>query len=1036
MRKAAIVGAFLVISGLSSASAYWQQDVHYKINAEFVPSEDKIMAQETLIYTNNSPDTLNQVYFHLYLNAFQPGSPLDLVSRQEGDYSTSKLAPKQWGRMEIKKLEVGQREITDFKIDYSIMQINLPEKLLPGQKIEFYLEFEDQLPPNGARMGKSGKHYDIGQWYPKIAVYDRFGWHNEQYLGTGEFYGDFGKFEVSFTAPKEYILGHTGQLLNEEELFPGLPQASEDTVLVDVLQKYKPESDTAHKEVIAAKNAKGGSAKGDNSQSEASDSVIETRNWKMQAENVHDFFIAANPDFIWDRAQWGNVTINTLYPKDAIPIWQKKAAEDTKFYLKFMSEKFGEYPYTQFTSVAGAVRGGMEYPQIITMSKRIGDPVSHRFFSVLGHEIAHNWFYGLIGSNETRQACLDEGFTSFATILLMEERYGRYDNSYTWQNWIQKTFYTNDDERTGYARSYLRRANQKEEEPIDTHSDRFVNPRNYRVAVYTKTASVLFMLQYTLGDSLFGLAMKEYFNRWYWKHPYLSDFQAVMEDMSKQSLDWFFDEWFEKTWRLDYGIASVKSKKIEESGKGYLTEVKIKKEKEAVMPLDLHFRLVDGSTYSEKVPVDIWLEGRKEYVASVELPSKPKSVDINPDQRLLDVNRLNNYFVPGLSTTMPKLRFDYNYLNKHNPVPVDAYQFLFNPSIWYNDVDGLKSGVRLKGSYLEWSHNLDLGMWMGPQSGRFHYDLSWKEPAFWLGGVTYLNLRSFYLDGRRGGAVSLERNQLRTPGNREYFEAHGSKYGAGIYAYRLKDDRWLPPTVTWQKGDLNFAKLYYQVVKPGRYYDQKFSANFSTDFFRSDFNFNRFFSEYRGELDLGLPFSWAWRVAFGYANGNVSVQSKFYLASASPLEEFDNIWYRSRGSLPNKWRDKGNLYLAGGGNVRGYADQNLAGNKLFSFNLKWSFPNYLKLIPAKIPYLTGELNSIRWDLFYDFGSVWDTKNAPKFENFFSDLGIGLVYRIPYLDQIIPDSRVRFDFPFWVDKPANGEKHFKFRWLFSVGAGIL
>src|SRR5574341_1693726 len=392
MRKTAIFCALLMIAGLSGASTYWQQEVHYKINAEFVPPQDKIIAQETLIYTNNSPDTLTQVYFHLYLNAFQPGSPLDIVSRQEGDYTTSKLAPKQWGRMEVKKLKVGQKEITDYKIDYSVMQINLPGKLLPGQKAEFYIEFEDQLPPNGARMGKSGKHYDIGQWYPKIAVYDRFGWHNEQYLGTGEFYGDFGKFEVNFAAPKEYILGHTGALLNEAELFPGLPRASEDTVLVDILQKYKSEPDTTQKEIIAGKNSKGGNDKGESSHSDASDSATETRTWKMQAENVHDFFMAANPDFIWDRAQWGDITINALYPKDAAETWQKEGAKETKFCLKFLSEKFGQYPYRQFTAVAGAVRGGMEYPQIITMSKRIGDPVSHRFFSVLGHEMAHNWF--------------------------------------------------------------------------------------------------------------------------------------------------------------------------------------------------------------------------------------------------------------------------------------------------------------------------------------------------------------------------------------------------------------------------------------------------------------------------------------------------------------------------------------------------------------------------------------------------------------------------------------------------------------------
>ena len=1032
-----LAGVALLLS-LKPGFGYWQQEVHYKIEAEFFPKEDKIIGRQTLIYANNSPDTLKKIYFHLYINAFQPGSPMDLDSRRGNDYSLAKLDPKKWGKMDIKKLKVNQKEFADYKIDYSVMEIELPGILPPGKKVEFYFEFEDQIPANGARMGKQGKHYDIGQWYPKIAVYDRYGWHNEQYLGTGEFYGDFGKFEVSFTAPKEYILGHTGTLLNEEELFPGLPKASQDTVLFDILRKYREDKDTTAKEVVVSKGSKGGNQSDIKDQDNQPDSAKpeETKTWKISAENVHDFFIAANPDFIWDRAKWGDITINALYPKDAKEIWEK-GAEETKFCLKLLSENFGQYPYRQFTSVAGAVRGGMEYPQIITMSKRIGDKQSHRFFSVLGHEIAHNWFYGLIGSNETRQACLDEGFASFATILLMEARYGRYNNSYTWTNFIQKKFYSNDDERTSYARNYLQRANQKREEPINTHSDRFVNPSNYRLAVYTKTASVMFMLQYILGDSLFDFAMKEYFRRWHWKHPYLDDFQTVMEEVSNLSLEWFFEQWFQKTWTVDYSIASVKNKRVERSEEtSFLTRVKIRKLKEGVMPLDLYFKLPDGTTHSEKIPVEVWQAGGREYIAAVDLPGKPNYVELNPDQRVMDLNRLNNAYFKGLPTPFPKFKVKYNFLDKYNPVPLYAYQLLYNPSFWYNDVDGLKSGFHLKGSYLEWSHNLDLGTWIGPQSGRFHYDFSWKEPTFWLGNGTNFKLRSFYLEGRKGGEIGVEKDQIRRPQGREYFQAQGSKYGASIRAYRLKDASWLPPSVLWQRGDLNFASLHYQGLFPGHYYDQELGAYLSTSFFQSDFNFNKIFLEYKGVLDFGFSQNWSWRIAFGYASGDLPAQAKFYLASGSPLEEFDNFWYRSRGSLPNKWRQAGELYLPGGGNLRGYTDQNISGKKLFSLNFKWGIPNYLKLIPAKIPYLTTQLNSIKWEVFYDYGSAWDTKNPPALKDFFSDLGLGLGYKIPLLDQIFKESNIRFDFPFWLDKPKGSDDRFKFRWRFSVGKGVL
>jgi hypothetical protein len=564
-----------ILLGNLSASGYWQQEVHYKIDAEFRPKEDKIIGQQTLIYSNNSPDTLNTVYFHLYLNAFQPGSPMDHSYQERDFYWLSNLPRSQWGSMEIKELRVNDHPVYSYQTEFTVMSVQLSEPLLPDKQATFYLEFEDKIPTRGARMGKLGRHYDIGQWYPRIAVYDRFGWHNDHYLGSGEFYGDFGTFEVNFTAPGEYIIAHTGRLLNQEELFPGLPKAAEDTILFDILRKYQePKDSTQEKEIIATRPAKGGNHDSAEGGADAAEDTADaaTRTWKIRAERVHDLFLAADPDFVWDRAQLKNTTINAFYTRDVMHTW-KDAARETRFCLKFLSQKLGPYPYDQFSTVAGAVRGGMEYPQIVTMSKRIGGQNNHRFFSILAHEVAHNWFYGLLGSNQVRQACMDEGFTSFATVLLMEARYGRHNNFYTWPDWIQRKFYANDDERSRYARDYLKNANRKKEEPIDTHSDRFVDPGNYTLAVYTKTASVLFMLQYVLGDSLFDLAMKEYYQKWRWKHPYLDDFQQVAEGISNLELDWFFQQWFEKTWRLDYGIAGVKSRRQDNaSGSGYLTQ--------------------------------------------------------------------------------------------------------------------------------------------------------------------------------------------------------------------------------------------------------------------------------------------------------------------------------------------------------------------------------------------------------------------------------------------------------------------------------
>jgi hypothetical protein len=327
-------------------------------------------------------------------------------------------------------------------------------------------------------------------------------------------------------------------------------------------------------------------------------------------------------------------------------------------------------------------------------------------------------------------------------------------------------------------------------------------------------------------------------------------------------------------------------------------------------------------------------------------------------------------------------------------------------------------------------------MWMGPMSGGFNYQASLREPTFWLGSGTSIELRSFYLDGRKGGSVSLERNLMRKPQGREYFKPHGNAYGLSFFHYKLKDSAWLPPTVSWDEGDYNFLKLYYDRVIPGHFYDQEISTYVSTNFFGSDYKFDKLFIEYKGELDLNRSHFWSWRVAWGYAHGDLPAQDAFYLASVSPLEEFDNLWYRSRGSLPNKWRETGEVYLGGGGNVRGYTDLYLSGSKLFAFNLKWTLPNCLKYVPAQIPYLSEQLNSIQWDIFYDFGSVWSSKNPPRTKDLFHDLGVGLAYKLPYLDQLFGNSYIRFDFPIWLDKSDVLENHFKFRWRFSIGTGVL
>ncbi|EQB62926.1 MAG: aminopeptidase N [candidate division Zixibacteria bacterium RBG-1] len=1023
---------FLFLIFLFANSFSWQQQVEYTISAQLFPKEHKIEAKQTLIYTNNSPDTLRKVYFHLYLNAFQPGSYMDIASRRMADYDLAGLPENEWGKQEIKVLKVDGQDVTDFVINNTILELNLLKPLTPQNKMEFYFEFTDQVPVDGGRMGHRGKHYDIGQWYPKIAVYDHKGWHNDQYLSFGEFYGDFGSFKVDFTFPKEYIVGHTGVLLNEKEIYPDLPQASEDTVLIDILKKYQEKKDTLQKQIVVTPEKNHGEYLKEDDSPSVSDTIKkekepETVTWKMYAENVHDFALSADPNFIWDRAQWEDVTINVLYTKESKKYWEKNAALFSKFSIEFFSKTFGRYPYSHYTTVAGNVGGGMEYFNLTFINKKIGSDYNHSLFGVIAHEIGHNWFYGLIGSNETKQPFMDEGFTTFATILAQEAYYGRYDNEYTWKKWHQKTFYSNDDDRARSARSYIVYAKRGLDEATDTPADKFLNPGAMRIGSYAKTASVLFMLQYALGDSVFDYGMREYYHRWHYKHPYKEDFQKVMEDVSGQKLEWFFKQWWDRTYTCDYGIKKIKNKSTaDKKGNFVQTEILLERKGPAIMPVDIALKLKSGETRTEKIPVEAWMNDEKEHKLSLNLPAKVVSAEINPDQRLMDINRLDN------SWPLPKMKIDYDYFGKYNPNPTEAYQFLFRPSFWYNDLDGLKTGFRLKGTYLKYEHNLDLALWEGLNSGKFNYEAAFHEPALWLGTGTNFQLKSYYLDGRAGWEASLWRDLMKgfQPQTRR-----GTTFGAKFKQVLLKDGNYLPVGSDWSSGKINLVNFFFTYRKPYRLFstDAKISLNSST--LGSDFAYSKSYAELKGSW-WGIPgHTFSARIAGGYSSGSVPVQDKFYLAGASPLEEFDNPWYRSKGTLPHDWKKNAHLYLPGGGNVRGYLNQNVSGNKLLALNLKWGFPNPLSLLPHNIPYVSKELNSIKPEVFFDFGNVWDTKRAPQFNDFASDLGVGLSYTIPYLNQLLLENQIRFDFPLWVDNPKGSENQVKFRWIFSLGAGI-
>jgi hypothetical protein len=365
-----ILISFFICAYFQTAGAdgyYFQQDVDYDIRVDLDPGTAKLVGIETITYKNNSPDTLGEIYFHLFFNAFQPGSYLDMDNRKLGDFDIANVSKGRMGFVNIDAIKIDDLETGNYIIDNTIMKVPLIDPLEPGGIAVIYIEFTSQIPARGSRTGHTGKHFDVGQWYPKPVVYDRYGWHIHQYMDY-EFYGEFADYHIELTIPSEFIMAHMGELLNEEEIYGSmLPVPEGDSVLVDILSEFGKRKDGESDSTAAGQSQEksndsitdndfdSADIEIDDDKHDAADTVrsdTELKTWKFEAKNVHDFAFCADPAFILDICKYNDVTIKAYYKKSNKKAWQSNAAEYTRKAMKYFSEKYIPYPYGQYSTVS------------------------------------------------------------------------------------------------------------------------------------------------------------------------------------------------------------------------------------------------------------------------------------------------------------------------------------------------------------------------------------------------------------------------------------------------------------------------------------------------------------------------------------------------------------------------------------------------------------------------------------------------------------------------------------------------------------
>jgi len=1002
---------------------YFQQKVNYKIKVDLDPGTAKLSGTETIFYTNNSPDTLHEIYFHLYYNAFRPGSYLDLRSREDGDYGIALAPPRNIGFVNIDLLKVNGLKADTFCIDNTIMKVPLNVSLLLGDSLYFYIEFTSQVPAAGNRTAHDSIHFDVGQWYPKPAVYDRRGWHANQYYSETEFFADYADYDVEITLPANYIVAHCGTLLNESEIYGGrLPVPDGDSIIVDALKQIVKDSLRADAQagIFPAESVPGIS---DSLMSGLPQSNHELKTWEIRAENIHDFAFSADPNFMVDICRSNETLIKTYYTKAVEDRWRRHAADYTRKTIKLYSDLYYPFPYRQYSVALSVVSGGMEYPDFCLISGKYGadNRYDTSLESTIAHEAGHAWFYGILGFDETEEAFLDEGLTSFATTQYLEHYYGRFKNNFIYEKWWQRRFLPNGNDRNDNQKRYIQKAISRTEDNLNTPAAFFKDGRTYYDASYYKASSVYFMLQYTLGDEGFDRFMKTLFRRWTFKHPYLSDVKAIAEEIYGGNLDWFFSQWFNTTWTLDYSLEKFKTqKRISDAIPTFETNVSVKRIGRCISPLDLTFYFKDGRTDTVPVPISAWLDNQIFFDTTLLFSAKPSQVVINPDLRLADVNRLNNSSgLPPVNYQfmIPKFIYPQNYIEYYT----GSYTVAHNPTFWYNSIDGVSLGYAAKGSYLEILRMVQIQASLGLQSGKMNYSAEYDDVFQASHPQVSYYLGSKEWEGRGRQEIGLRYN----PYDAEALNA--TQADLSLKRIYLYDARYLYGD-GWSGGGVNTIEASLGQKLTQRYSSVVLQGALTSSFLGSDYNFRRLaggLGVYVSAIGYGET---RLLVKAGRSDGETPLQRRFYLSFADPYDTWDSPLYRSRGTLPDRWKNDGHLFKPGGAGLNGYVNLGASGTRMMSLKVTNDLPRMN--LPVRIPYISKQVGRISSEVYFAGGCVWDDTLDVGFDDFLWEAGLHLSYPIPYLDRFIEENRLSLYLPLWLSNPPDGNKSIEWRWLIS------
>jgi hypothetical protein len=764
-----------------------------------------------------------------------------------GERAFSGPPDEKYGYIRIDSLHC-EGNTAGFATDESLLTVRLERDLMPGDSIQLMIIFYLKIPLLASRLGYRGRHYEIVQWYPKPCVFDEQGWHLNGLHALGEFYGEYGTFDVSVELPADYIVAATGENITDTD--PGAARPQEDP--------------------------------------DRQDDRPGCRRHRFRAENVHDFALVCDPEFIVDRLHCEGTDILVFCRRKNYTKWQNAGiyAFDA---LTWYNNRFGQYPYGTLNIVDGFFNGGMEYPNLVIIGA-CEDPLTRNFETIIIHEIAHQWFYGMLGSNEMQEAWLDEGLTTYAEIAYFEHKYGKHNSFFKskivpplTRRYFHQLVY------------YLSHTNQIEK-PVLTPAHEFVDaPLAYSNAAYSKPALFLINLEGWLGHDVFSKILQEYCARFTFSHPRTEDFIDVCEEVSGRPLKDLFCAFLNSTGTSDWTIAR--------RGK---THVQIRHSGDFMMPVDVYIETDLGARiYRLDVPLGNF---------SFPEARKIKKVTIDPHGYSLESNYHNNHY-PSKVEFKPFLSWP----------AFDAYQVFYVPYIWYDADDGLTPGLYMAGcefidfDFVKGRHQWVIGYIYGIKSGKQYYNFSYQTPI------------------------------LFNKGHRTRFAVRGSnsnsedKYGIGFI------NNWSIPFTTGINVQLDNMLSYYDLLS----FENTDSQHWELGRNVAVENILRF-SHGSWKITAGLSASskaWAsdWeylKATFSVARGIHTViparlrlfagrifgrspsQEKLFLCGALRHTFISDLFFGQKGSLS----PQEHIHITGDGNMAGYQTLHVNADELYCIN--------------------------------------------------------------------------------------------------------